>query len=120
MVKSKIAGKQTSFRFSATTVDELDWLVSKLGQTQTTVVETAIHRLAESEGYQQDPRGMVRTLLAHESVHAILCDALLEKGILIGSDARVEIRRVEAPGDAKAATTRNSKNALRKPKVEPS
>jgi hypothetical protein len=102
MVKDQEAGKQTSFRFSATAVRELDWLVHKLGQTQTTVVETSIHRLAEAEGYDRDPKELITALLAHESGHAILVEALMERGIRIGPDARIEIRRVGGEGDAKA------------------
>jgi hypothetical protein len=102
MVKDQEAGKQTSFRFSATAVRELDWLVRKLGQTQTTVVEASIHRLAEAEGYDRDPKELITALLAHESGHAILVEALMERGIRIGPDARIEIRRIGGEGDAKA------------------
>ena len=73
-----------------------------MGQTQTTVVEASIHRLAEAEGYDRDPKELITALLAHESGHAILVEALMERGIRIGPDARIEIRRVVGEGDAKA------------------
>jgi predicted DNA-binding protein len=104
--RAVLKGKQTSFRFSATTVHELDWLVLKLGQTQTTVVEAAIHRLAEAEGYQQDPRATIRTILSHEAGHAMLAEALLEQGILIVSAIASEIGPVEATENTKAEIAR--------------
>ena len=101
MVKTQATGKQTSFRFSATSVGELEWLVRKLGQTQTTVVETAIHRLAEAEGYGKDPEELIACVLAHEAGHAILAHTLMERGIQIGSDVKIELRRMGGTGDPK-------------------
>lgn len=101
MVKDQSLGKQTSFRFSATAVRELDWLVRKLGQTQTTIVEASIHRLAEAEGYDRDPKELITALLAHESGHAVLVEALMERGLRLGPDARIEVRRIGGEGEAK-------------------
>jgi hypothetical protein len=118
MVKDQSLGKQTSFRFSATAVRELDWLVRKLGQTQTTIVEASIHRLAEAEGYDRDPKELIAALLAHESGHAVLVEALMERGLRLGPDPRIEIRRVGVGGEAKVEISRATSGSAGPVEVE--